>query len=81
MMVPTVCAREADEDPTFLVTLERHGLGLRRRDALRVLQVNVGKLCNQTCVHCDLVGDRIATGPHCFGCTAGHGASCGGTLA
>lgn len=24
---------------------------------------------------------RIITGPHCLGCTAGHGSSCGGTLA
>ena len=24
---------------------------------------------------------EIATGPHCFGCTAGHGSSCGGALA
>ncbi len=29
----------------------------------------------------DMDGDRIRTGPHCFGCTAGHGSSCGGTLA
>ena len=28
-----------------------------------------------------LVHREIATGPHCFGCTAGHGSSCGGTLA
>jgi len=28
----------------------------------------------------DLVGDRIATGRHCFGCTAGAGSSCGGAL-
>jgi radical SAM/Cys-rich protein len=27
-----------------------------------------------------LDGLRIATGPHCFGCTAGAGSSCGGTL-
>ena len=27
-----------------------------------------------------LAGRRIATGPHCFGCTAGAGASCGGSL-
>ena len=25
-------------------------------------------------------GARIATGPHCFGCTAGAGSSCGGAL-
>ena len=25
-------------------------------------------------------GDSIATGGHCFGCTAGHGSSCGGSL-
>ena len=28
-----------------------------------------------------LEGDAIATGPHCFGCTAGAGSSCGGALA
>jgi len=27
-----------------------------------------------------LEGARIATGPHCFGCTAGAGSSCGGAL-
>lgn len=27
-----------------------------------------------------LAGNRIATGGHCFGCTAGTGSSCGGTL-
>jgi len=28
----------------------------------------------------DLVGAPVATGPHCFGCTAGFGSSCGGAL-
>jgi radical SAM/Cys-rich protein len=28
-----------------------------------------------------LDGAAVATGPHCFGCTAGAGSSCGGTLA
>jgi radical SAM/Cys-rich protein len=28
-----------------------------------------------------LAGARIATGPHCFGCAAGAGSSCGGALA
>jgi radical SAM/Cys-rich protein len=28
-----------------------------------------------------LLGRPIATGPHCFGCTAGTGSSCGGTIA
>ena len=27
-----------------------------------------------------LVGNEIATGSHCFGCTAGAGSSCGGAL-
>jgi radical SAM/Cys-rich protein len=27
-----------------------------------------------------LAGDRVATGTHCFGCTAGAGSSCGGAL-
>ncbi|TWT99728.1 molybdenum cofactor biosynthesis protein A [Botrimarina colliarenosi] len=29
----------------------------------------------------ELGGREIATGPHCFGCTAGAGSSCGGSLA
>lgn len=28
-----------------------------------------------------LAGQRISTGDHCFGCTAGSGSSCGGALA
>ena len=28
----------------------------------------------------DLVGEPIATGEHCYGCTAGQGSSCGGAL-
>jgi radical SAM/Cys-rich protein len=35
----------------FAQTLREHGLSLRRAP-LRVLQVNVGKLCNQACQHC-----------------------------
>jgi radical SAM/Cys-rich protein len=29
----------------------------------------------------DLTGAPVTTGAHCFGCTAGHGSSCGGALA
>jgi radical SAM/Cys-rich protein len=36
----------------FTALLARHGLGPLRRDAVRTLQVNVGKLCNQACHHC-----------------------------
>ena len=28
----------------------------------------------------ELIGRRIGTGPHCFGCTAGAGSSCTGAL-
>ncbi|MGA8261740.1 MAG: arsenosugar biosynthesis radical SAM (seleno)protein ArsS [Arenicellales bacterium] len=38
--------------PTFGETLRRHGLGPLRRASLTDLQVNVGKLCNQSCNHC-----------------------------
>lgn len=37
--------------PSFGQALRSHGLDLRR-SRLRVLQVNVGKLCNQACQHC-----------------------------
>ncbi len=36
----------------FEDTLEEHGLGPLRATGIKVLQVNVGKLCNQTCRHC-----------------------------
>src|SRR5438477_13124169 len=35
----------------FDVVLRQHGLTLRRSPT-RVLQINVGKLCNQACQHC-----------------------------
>ncbi len=38
--------------PDFDQVLERHGLPLLEAQDIQVLQVNVGKLCNQTCVHC-----------------------------
>jgi len=38
--------------PAFESILRRHGLAPLRREAVRTLQVNVGKLCNQACHHC-----------------------------
>ncbi len=38
--------------PPFHETLARHGLSVRRATAIEVLQINVGKVCNQTCRHC-----------------------------
>src|SRR5947209_3958756 len=37
--------------PDFARALQQHDLTLRRAP-VRVLQVNVGKLCNQACQHC-----------------------------
>ncbi len=45
-------AGEATDTPPFAVTLAERGLSPLRADGLRVLQINVGKLCNQTCSHC-----------------------------
>ncbi len=36
----------------FLSTLRQHGLGEIYRAPLSVLQVNLGRLCNQACEHC-----------------------------
>jgi len=44
-------------------------LGGRRRSVFEVESLGV------------LAGEAIATAPHCFGCTAGPGSSCGGALA
>jgi len=37
---------------TFEHHLARHGIAALRRDSPTILQVNVGKLCNQACHHC-----------------------------
>ena len=37
--------------PSFQEKLEGHGLSLQASE-IEILQVNVGKLCNQTCAHC-----------------------------
>ncbi len=39
-------------DPAFASALTAHGLAPLRRGAVTTLQVNVGKLCNQACLHC-----------------------------
>ena len=38
--------------PPFSTTLNQHRMTSLRSGRLRTLQVNVGKLCNQTCRHC-----------------------------
>ena len=38
--------------PQFDDMLRQHQIPLLEADEIQVLQVNVGKLCNQTCVHC-----------------------------
>ncbi len=38
--------------PQFQSVLTEHGFADLRRGKLKTLQVNVGKLCNQTCRHC-----------------------------
>ncbi len=41
----------AEEAASFAATLHRHGLDLRR-GTTEILQINTGKLCNLTCIHC-----------------------------
>jgi len=50
--------REGDGITPFGLTLSQHGIDLRRIET-RILQVNVGFLCNQTCRHC-----HLNAGPH-----------------
>ncbi len=38
--------------PAFDEVLRRHGLPALETGPIEILQVNVGKLCNQTCAHC-----------------------------
>jgi radical SAM/Cys-rich protein len=50
--------REDDGIKPFSLTLSRHGIDLKRVET-RVLQINVGFLCNQVCRHC-----HLDAGPH-----------------
>ncbi len=54
-------------------------------DFNQMLEIPIGGKADSTIWDVDdvgtLAGARIATGPHCFGCTAGAGSSCGGAIA
>jgi len=44
-----------DEDqrtPGFQSVLARHGCSTLQASGIKILQINVGKVCNQTCTHC-----------------------------
>ncbi|MDX5419253.1 MAG: arsenosugar biosynthesis radical SAM protein ArsS [Hymenobacteraceae bacterium] len=41
-----------NEFPAFAARLQEHGLYPLRPTGARILQINVGKMCNQTCRHC-----------------------------
>jgi len=43
----------------FEASLQQRQLSTPRRSALRVLQLNLGKLCNMRCIHC-----HVDAGPH-----------------
>jgi len=51
-MSQTAIKIKAVPEQSFAGCLDHHGLGPLRRDRLRELQVNVGRLCNQACNHC-----------------------------
>ena len=47
------------QDQAFERHLASHGIAAPRRTTLRVLQLNLGKLCNMRCSHC-----HVDAGPH-----------------
>ena len=53
--------------PAFQNVLSRHGCHGLRATTLQVLQINVGRVCNQTCTHChvDAGPDRREYARHC----------------
>ena len=55
---PKARRTSSDEDADFLGALASRGLSLNRGQ-LKTVQINLGKLCNQTCVHC-----HVDAGPH-----------------
>src|SRR5262245_4116965 len=56
----TAEAARRQTTPGFAQVLRGHGLTLRRAPG-RVLQVNVGKLCNQACQHCHVDAGPLRT--------------------
>ena len=44
--------QSVSSNSSFSDTLVSHGLWPLRRDPVSTLQINVGKLCNQACLHC-----------------------------
>ena len=63
----------ATRSPSFNSRLARHGLHPLRATGIEIFQINVGKLCNQTCRHChvDAGPDRTErmtreTAEHCI---------------
>ena len=55
--LPTLSGRvsphpSASRFPSFHSRLARHGLHPLRATGIEIFQINVGKLCNQTCRHC-----------------------------
>jgi radical SAM/Cys-rich protein len=49
---PNAESAAAGGTPAFESVLRGHGLAPLRREVVKTLQVNVGKLCNQACHHC-----------------------------
>ena len=47
------------QDLAFQAELARRGMAAPRRGGLRVLQLNLGRLCNMRCIHC-----HVDAGPH-----------------
>ena len=45
-------SQHGQQFPTFAERLQEHGLYPLRPTGTTILQVNVGKMCNQTCKHC-----------------------------
>lgn len=57
---PAAAARNgASSHPSFDDALARSGLHPLRAGEIEIFQINVGKLCNQTCRHC-----HVDAGPH-----------------
>lgn len=66
--------------PAFAETLASHGLPVLQAESIDILQINLGKLCNQTCAHChvDAGPDRREimtreTLEHCLRAVREHG--------
>ena len=62
--LPVIGVAPAAPGYDFDAKLAAHGVPLARSRSVEILQVNVGKLCNQACKHCHVDASPARSRPY-----------------